>query len=95
MASRGQTSCPTPKRPKSNARLRLQVSFPNTERKDLFSARLERTKQHLFPEVGGNVDNYCLLSGLLDCLEGRDIGGIKSMEDCVSEAATSFLVSSG
>ena len=36
-----------------------------------------------------------LLSRVLDCLERREIGRIKSVEDKASEAATSFLDSSG
>ena len=77
--------------PKCNARLHLQVSFPSIERKDLFSVHLKRAKQRLFPVEGGNVDNYRILS---DCLEGREIGRIKSVEDNASEDATFFLDSS-
>ena len=63
--------------------LHLQVSFPSTERgKKNFSSFGTRAKQSHFP------DNYRLLSGLLDCLEGREIGGIKTVEDNSSKAAT-------
>ena len=71
------------------------MSFLVQKGKILFLARLERAKQRLFPEEGGNVDTYRLLFGLLDSLERREIGGIESVEDNASDAATSFLDSSG
>ena len=65
-------SCLTPKRAKCSVRHHLQLSFPSQATKEALLARLDRAKQRMFPE-GGTVDNYRLLTCLLDVLEGQAV----------------------
>ena len=87
-------SCPTPKRAKCSVRHHLQLSFPSQATKEAFLARLDRAKQRMFPE-GGTVDNYRLLTCLLDALEGQAVGDEAQTEGFGTPAPTPLLDSSG
>ena len=87
-------SCPTPKRAKCSMRHHLQLSFPSQATKEAFLARLDRAKQRMFPE-GGTVDNYRLLTCLLDALEGQAVGDEAQTEGFGTPAPTHLLDSSG
>ena len=66
-----RASCsPAPKRAKCGVRHHLQVTFSSNSMKEGFLARLDRAKLLLFPGASA-VDNYRLLTGLLDALDGR------------------------
>ena len=72
MASKCLTSTASPvavKRPKSAIRHQTQVTFQSEASKLEFLSRLDGAKQRLFP-TGGSVDNYHLLTNLLDLLDG-------------------------
>ena len=57
------------KRAKSPIRHQLQVTFRSESSKSEFLFRLDRAKQRLFPGAN-SVDNFQLLSDLLDALDG-------------------------
>ena len=80
-------SCPTPKRAKCSVRHHVQLSFPSQATKESFLARLDRAKQRMFPE-GGTVDNYRLLTCLLDALEGQAVGDEAQTEGFGTPAPT-------
>ena len=63
-------SYPAPNRAKSSVRHHLQLTFPSQATKEGFLSRLDWAKQRLFPG-GGTVDNYRLLTSLLDMLKGK------------------------
>ena len=70
-----------PKWAKSSVRHHFQLSQVT---KEGFLSRLDRAKLRLFPG-GGTVDNYCLLTGLLDSLVGRLSGEASQREEvCVA-----------
>ena len=53
--------------------------------KEGFLSELDQAKLQLFPAGGGTVDNYCLLTSLLDSLEGRLSGeAFQREEACVA-----------
>ena len=80
MAARSSTaSNSAPKRAKSGVRHRLQLTFPSQVTKEGFLSRLDRAKQRLFRI--GMVDNYRLLTSLLDSLEGRLSGAKMNSSD--------------
>ena len=87
-------SCPTPKRAKCSVRHHLQLSFPSQATKEALLARLDRAKQRMFPECG-TVDNYRLLTCLLDVLEGQAVGDEPQTEGFGTPAPTPLLDSSG
>ena len=80
-------SCPTLKRAKCSVGHHLQLFFPSQATKEDFLARLDRAKQRMFPE-GGTVDNYPLLTGLLDALEGQAVGDEAQTEGFDTPAPT-------
>ena len=47
----------------------MRISFPNEDLKKTFLSRLDRAKSSLSPSGLRNVDNYRLLSSLLDHFE--------------------------
>ena len=68
LAARSSTaSCPAPKRAKGGVRHHFQLTFYSQATKEGFLSKLNRDKLRLFPG-GGTVDNYCLLTSLLDSL---------------------------
>ena len=71
MAARfSMASCLAPKLAKSSVRHHFQLTFHSQATKEGFLSRLDRVKLRLF-SGGGKVDKYCLLTSLLDLLEGR------------------------
>ena len=83
MASKSMTSTASPaaaKRPKSAIRHQIQVTFQSEASKLEFLSRLDGAKQRLFP-TGGSVDNYQLLTDLLD---GGSSGAAVQQEESAS-----------
>ena len=85
MAARSSmASCPAPKRAIGSARHYFQLTFHSQATKEGFHSKLNRAKLRLFLG-GGTVDNYCLLTSLLDSLEGRLSGEASQREEpCVA-----------
>ena len=86
MASKSMTSTASPaaaKRPKSAIRHQIQVTFQSEASKLEFLSRLDGAKQRLFP-TGGSVDNYHLLTNLLDLLDGGSSGATVQQEESAS-----------
>ena len=70
------------KRPKSAIRHQIQA-FQSEASKLEFLSRLDGAKQRLFP-TGGSVDNYHLLTNLLDLLDGGSSGAAVQQEESAS-----------
>ena len=82
MVSKCLTSTASPvavKRPKNAIRHQIQVTFQSEASKLEFLSRLDGAKQRLFP-TGGSVDNYHLLTNLLDLLDGGSSGAVQQEE---------------
>ena len=56
------------------------MSFHSQAMKEAVLARLDHTKQCLFPE-GGTFDNYRPFTGPLDALDGRVNGDVAQREE--------------
>ena len=78
-------SCPVPKQTKSGVFSDIPLSQAT---KEGFLSKLDRAKLRLFPR-GGTVDNHCLLTSLLDSLEGRLSGEASQREEACSLCNTS------
>ena len=83
-----------PKHPKSAIRHQIQVNFQSEASKLEFLSRLDGAKQRLFPS-GGTVDNFQLLSGLLELLDGENSSASAQRKETVSTVVQPMLDSSG
>ena len=62
-------SAPKKKRPRMGPRYQIEISFPNEDLKKTFLSRLDKARSSLSSSGSRNVDNYRLLSSLLDHFE--------------------------
>ena len=62
-------SAPKKKRPRMGPRYQMEISFPNEDLKKTFLSRLDKARSSLSSSGSRNVDNYRLLSSLLDHFE--------------------------
>ena len=60
------------KRPRSGFRFQMELTFDDQDSKKIFLSRLDKAKGLLSSSTGSrNVDNFALLSSLLDVFEGK------------------------
>ena len=71
------------KRPKSAILHQIQVTFQSEASKLEFLSQLDRAKQRLFP-TSGSIDNYHLLTNILDLLDGGSSGAGVQQEESAS-----------
>ena len=88
-------SAPRKKRSRLGARFQLEINFPDEESKKQFLSRLDRAKNATSSDGCPKVDNYSLLSMLLDRFEEADSTGDAALVTTSPAENRSMLKHSG
>ncbi len=81
------TNVPKTKRPRLGFRYQMEMNFTDAESKKVFLTRLDRAKSSLSPSGLRNVENYKLISSLLDRFE-EEMGLDSNVHDGYSSTKT-------
>ena len=92
--SSSSSSSVAQKRAKSAICHHSRLLFRSDSSKSEFQSRLDRAKQRLFPGAG-SVDNFQLLSGLLDALDGGGSSSSDTQGESGNTVVQPMLDSSG
>lgn len=72
---------------RSGPRYQMEVNFPDDDSKKLFLGRLERVKAKLSYPSSRYLDNFQLLSAMLDFYESSSVVEVEGQDDDASTAA--------